>query len=166
MIKIDLRSRKQLQSWSCGEASLRTLFHHYGVEVSERELIDEGDITEEGTDFSTMRKLAREYGFSFFAKTNGSVEILEKYLKKKIPVLVCYQLGTPNGHNGHYSVISGIDSKYITISDPSNFVEGDGEKFTKNRKMEIDNFLKHWWETENSKVIRKWYAIVKLRRKK
>jgi len=165
MILSNVKSRPQKTDFSCGPASLRSIFYYYGVSVSEKELIDFGNIGEEGTDFATMRKLANEYGFSFWSTYKGTIEDLKRWLNKKIPVLVCYQLGNPSGHNGHYSIVYGIDNKYIWLSDPSNYYEGDGKKFTENRKMTIKKFMKHWFEYDNGIKYQKWFSIIKLKNK-
>jgi hypothetical protein len=38
----NVRARKQRTSWTCGPASLRSIFFHYGLTVSEKELVQEG----------------------------------------------------------------------------------------------------------------------------
>ncbi len=164
MILENVKSRCQHKDWSCGPASIRSLFYYYGISVSEQELIQYGEISEEGTDFATMRKLANEYGFSFWSTYMGTIEDIKKWLNKKIPVLVCYQLGNPSGFNGHYSVVFGVDDNYIWLSDPSNYDEGAGKKFTENRKMTIKKFMKHWFEYDNGIKYKKWYAIIKLKK--
>ena len=161
-----VKPRKQLTEFSCGPASLRSLFYFYGLNVSEKELVDFGEIEEDGTDIKTMRKIARAYGFTFYSKTNASLADVQKYLVKNIPVLICYQLGVPNGKNGHYSVVSGISKDFVQIADPSNFWEGDGKKFANNRKMTTDKFLKAWFDMDNGIKIRKWFAILHPRSKK
>ena len=116
-----VRPRKQRTSWTCGPASLRTIFNHYGVKVSERELVDEGSIGKDGTCIKTMRMLARRHGFTFYSKLNATTDDLKYWLLKEIPVLVCYQdWGAPNGNNGHYAVVSGISRTHVRIADPSN----------------------------------------------
>lgn len=160
---MNLKARKQKTNHTCGPAALRTIFNYYKVKVSEQELILLGDIGEEGTDFQTMRQLAHEYGFSFYAKQYGNLEDIKKFIKRGYPVLVCYQSGTNNGNNGHYSVIFDIDDSFIYLADPANYIEGDKKKFSENRKMLIDTFMEHWWE-EDDKVIKRWFAIISPRK--
>lgn len=162
---LQVRARKQRTNYTCGPASLRSIFYYYEHSVSEQELVDAGEVEEDGTDFSTMRKIAHEYGYSFFSKHHGNIDQLRKWLEKKIPVLVCYQEGEPNGKNGHYAVIHGINEHYLYIADPSNYFEGDNGKFTCPRKVTIEKFLKHWWEIDKNKKIKRWYAIVRPKQK-
>ena len=159
-----LKSRKQKTNYTCGPASLRTIFNYYGVKVSEEELILLGDIGEEGTDFQTMKYLAHEYGFSFYGRTATNIDDIKKYLNKKIPVLVCYQMGENNGNNGHYSVVYDLDDSFVYLADPANWTEGDKKKYSENRKMRIDTFIEHWWEDEGTKIVKLWLAIIKPRK--
>lgn len=162
-----VRPRKQRTSWTCGPASLRSIFYHYGYSVSEQELVIEGEIEEEGTDFKTMRKLARSHGFKFYSKENGTIDDLKKWLLKEIPILICYQdWGKPNGDNGHYAVLTGLSKTHVVISDPSNYWEGDGAKFASSKKMAIDNFLKRWFEIEDGVKVKHWFAVITPRKKK
>lgn len=165
-IELQVRARKQLKNYTCGPASLRSIFYHYGFTYSEQELVLEGEIEEDGTDFKTMRKLAHTFKFTFYSRENGSVDELKKWLAKGIPILVCYQdYGKPNGHNGHYAILTGVSPDYVVLSDPSNYWEGDGLKFASSKKMAIDNFLKRWFEVENGVKVKRWFAIVQPRRK-
>lgn len=165
MINIEVKARKQKTNYTCGPASLRTIFHFYGVNVSEQELIDDGDIGEEGTGFQTMRMLARKNKFSFYSAHKGNLESIKKWLSRNIPILVCYQEGEPNGDNGHYAVLHGIDEKFIHIADPSNYFEGDMKKFTEPRKITIEKFLNHWWELDHGTKVKRWYAIIRPKKK-
>jgi len=161
---MNLRACKQKTNYTCGPAALRTIFNYYKVKVSEQELILLGDITEEGTDFQTMRNLSHEFGFSFYSRINGNLEDIKKYLKRNIPVLVCFQSGVNNGNNGHYSVIYDIDESFVYLADPSNWIEGEKTRYSKNIKMRIDTFMEHWWEEEDVKVIKRWFAIIRPRK--
>jgi ABC-type bacteriocin/lantibiotic exporter with double-glycine peptidase domain len=167
-----VRPRKQLKMWSCGPGALRTIFYFYGVNVSEKELVDIGDIDEEGTSEHQMRKLSHEYGFSFYGRANGHLKEVSKYLERGIPILICYQdHGPANGENGHYAVLTGVDKDWVEIADPANYYVGDGQKFAASKKMKKDNFLKRWFEVEidddGTKLkVRHWFAIIRLRKKK
>lgn len=167
MTKIEgIKPRKQLKNYTCGPASLRTIFYFYGKSVSEQELVEKGEISTEGTDFLTMRRLANKYGFSFFSQENGHLKSVTKYIEKGIPVLVCYQdHGVANGKNGHYAVITGIDKDWIEIADPSNYWEGGYQKFALKKRMRKDLFLKRWFEDEYDHRFKRWFAIIKPKKK-
>lgn len=166
-VKIEgIKSQKQKTNYTCGPASLRTIFYFYGKSISERELVKVGNIGIEGTDFPTMKKLARKYGFSFYSQENGHLKLIEKYLESNIPVLVCYQdYGVANGKNGHYAVITGINKDWIEIADPSNYFEGDYQRFAEKKRMRKDIFLGRWFEDEYDYRFKRWFAIIKPTRK-
>jgi len=156
------RARKQLRNYTCGPASLRSIFYFYGVSVSEQELVEAGEIKEDGTDVPIMRYLARQYGFSFWSKDNATITEMRRWLERKIPVLILYQdWGPPNGKNGHYAVITGINKDYVEIADPSNYQYADGNKFANTKRMSREVFLRRWFEVEKGIHYRKWFAIIK-----
>ncbi len=162
----NVRPIRQRREYTCGIASLRTIFHYYGFNISEEELKRIGNITEDGTSHLQMRKLANKYNFRFYAKSYATLEDLKKWLKQDCPVIVDYQdYGTSNGKNGHYSVVYGIDDNYIMLSDPANYVEGDNKKFSNNKKMTIEKFLERWWdEDEKENEINRWFVIIRPRK--
>ena len=168
MIKIEkVKANRQLKNFTCGPASLRTVFRFYGINVAERDLIDDADIEEDGTSHDQMKLLAHKYGFTFYSKSNATIEDLKKYLFRNNPVIVDYQLGANNGDNGHYSVLYGIDDEYVYLADPSNYIEGDNKKFSSDTKIQIDKFLENWWDPDDNKnETRRWLAVLKLKKKK
>ena len=163
MIRIDkVKSLKQRTTYTCGPGTLRTILKFYGINVSEKELVVEGEIEENGTSHAQMKLLARKYNFSFYSKSNATIDNLKKYLKRKVPVIVDYQLGQNSGNNGHYSVVYGIDDEYVYLADPSNYIEGDNKKFSTNTKIQIDKFLENWWDPDdNKKETTHWLCIIK-----
>lgn len=157
-----IKARKQRLSFSCGPASLRTIFHFYGLSVSEQELIEKGQIQNDGTSHQMMSKLARMYNFKCYSKSNASVEDLEKWIKKGYPVIVNFQLGIPNGVNGHYAIIYGYDDKFFFLADPANYNEEDGKKFTENNKITRKKFIESWWDNdEKANETSKWYCLIR-----
>ena len=159
-----VKPRKQQKIYTCGPASLRTIFYFYGVRVSEQELVDMGEITEEGTDDTQLRKLAHEYGFSFFGRANGHVKEVSKWIEKGIPILICYQdHGPADGNSGHYAVLTGIDKDWVDIADPANH---NGTPYARSKRMHKENFMKRWFEDEiqddgTTQRVRHWFSIIK-----
>jgi len=161
----EIKPIRQLTSYTCGLGALRTVFHYYGFDVSEDELKKAGCIDENGTSHQQMRKLANNYNFRFYAKSNATLEDLKKWLKKDCPVIIDYQdydYGRLGYNNGHYAVAYGIDDNFVYISDPANYNENDKKRFANNKKMEIDNFLKRWYDMdENQNETRRWMVIIR-----
>jgi ABC-type bacteriocin/lantibiotic exporter with double-glycine peptidase domain len=165
MLKVEgVKPKKQQKTFTCGPASLRTIFYFYGTHVSEQELVNIADIGEEGTGEYQMRMLAREYGYSFWSRSNSHLKEVEKWIERGVPILICYQdWGKPNGENGHYAVLTGIDKDWVEIADPANH---DGTPVAHSKRMMKSNFLKRWFEVEDGETIRRWFAIVKPKKKK
>lgn len=160
----NIKARKQLLSYTCGVASLRTIFYFYKKNISEQELINKGNVKKEGLSHYQMRKLSRLYDFKCYTKSNASVKDLEYWLEQDIPVIVNYQDSESpnNGYNGHYAVLYGYDDNWFYIADPANYYEGDGKKFAANRKIERSNFISRWWDVEeNEDESRKWFMIIR-----
>jgi predicted double-glycine peptidase len=137
----------------------------YGYKVSEKELIHDGDVEEEGTSFEQIRAIAKIHNFTLRTRQHGSFNAIKKLLKKNIPVLVDYQSGSNTGQDGHYTVVVGLDLFYIWLADSSNYVEGDlKSKFVPINRMRKTTFLEHWWDTDadlpTGKVIG-WYGVLK-----
>jgi ABC-type bacteriocin/lantibiotic exporter with double-glycine peptidase domain len=171
MPKIEgVKPKKQQTRYTCGPASLRTIFYYYGIRVSEQELVDTADVTEEGTSEYQMRQLAHEYGFSFYGRANGHLKDVAKFIEKGIPILICYQdWGKPTGNNGHYAVLTGIDKDWVEIADPANH---NGTPIAHSKRMQKDNFMRRWFEDEiddstgEKQRVRRWFAIIRPKKKK
>jgi ABC-type bacteriocin/lantibiotic exporter with double-glycine peptidase domain len=119
----------------CGPASLKVVMDYYGVFVSEKEIAEAAGATKEkGVSLPGLIKAAKHFNFKTFSKKNGSLQDLEKFLSKKIPVIVDWFLED----DGHYSVVVDIGRKNILLSDPSL----DGGK----RKILRETFLKLWFD--------------------
>ena len=164
-----VKTRKQRTIYTCGPASLRTIFYFYGIRVSEQELVNMADIGEEGTSEYQMRKLSHEYGFTFFGRANGRLKEVAKFIERGIPILICYQdHGAANGENGHYAVLTGVDKDWVEIADPANH---QGTPVAHSKRMSKDNFLKRWFEDEVSGDgttlrVRHWFCIIKPKKKR
>ena len=161
----NVKPRKQNTNYTCGPGSLRTIFHFYGYDIPEKDLIFTGEIEEDGTSHQQMRKIARTYKFKFYSKSDATLDDLKFWLKRDCPVIVDYQdydYGKLDGHSGHYAVVYGIDDHFVYISDPANYEDGDGKKFANNKKMEIENFMKRWFDLdEKQHNIKRWFAVVR-----
>lgn len=150
----------QRTSYTCGPAALRTIFAHYGVKVSERELVEEAEITEDGTGFTQMKQLARSHGFTFREYRNGTINDLRRWLLKDSPVLTSIQdYGAPNGNNGHYVVVVGMSKRYVHLADPANYYEATRPRFAKQKRMSVENFTRRWFDVDDN-VVKGWYAIL------
>ncbi len=128
----------------CGPASLKMVFDYYGIEKSEEEIAKSAGTTENlGTNEEGIRKAAESLGFKVEIKNESSFEEIQDYLSKKIPVIVNWftrgrvDYGDSQVPDGHYSVVVGLDDKFIYLQDP---------EIGKLRKIERNDFIKVWFD--------------------
>lgn len=124
----------------CGPASLKIVLDYYKMEKSEDELAKLCKTSNNlGTTPENIKKVAEKFGFKVQIKENTTFRDLEKWLDKKVPVIVNWFTRGRNDYtesdiaDGHYSVVAGLDEKYIYLEDP---------ELGKVRKMAKDDFLR------------------------
>ena len=156
-----VRVRKQLTKWTCGPASIRIIFGYYGVPVAEQELVERAGIRNDGTSNWQISYMANRYGFKYWGRYGGTIRQLEHFLKQGIPILICYQdYGRANGLNGHFAVLTGIDSRWVEIADPANH---NGTPVARAKRMHRVVFLKRWFEMEDGIKTYRWFGIIRPR---
>ena len=107
---------------------------YFGVKKSQKEWGKEcGTTRKDGTSAKRMVAAAREAGFSAMVKDNASFSDIQKWLRKKIPVIVDWF----SVDEGHYSVAVKLDRKYIWLADPET---------AKIRKMDRKIFFRVWFD--------------------
>lgn len=113
---LEMTAYRQSAPGFCGAAALRILLSYFGIKKSEEEIAALCKTTEEhGTHPSDLKKAVRKLGFSVIARQYGYYKILDGYInKRKIPVLVDWW----KVDDGHYSVICGLNRKFVWIIDP------------------------------------------------
>ena len=128
----------------CGPASLKIVLDYYGVSKSEKELARLVGTTQRlGTDEKGLVRAAKRLGFKVIAKNNSSFDDIEKWLGRGVPPIVDWFTRGRSDYSdsevadGHYSVVFGIDSKYIYLQDPE--IGGI-------RKIERDDFKRVWFD--------------------
>ena len=149
----------------CGPASLKILLNYYGVEKTEKELAVLCKTTINlGTNDKGIKSAAEKLGFKVKIKDNSNFKDIERWLNKGVPVLVNwftrgradysdYEVST-----GHYSVVTGLDEKYIYLQDP---------EIGKIRKLKKEYFMMVWFDFKgkyikpNELIIRQIIAIYK-----
>lgn len=128
----------------CGPASLKIVLDYYGVEKSEKELAKLcGAKKDLGTDDQGIKRAAESLSFRVQIKNNSNFKDIEKWLDKKVPVIVNWftrgrqDYSESEVADGHYSVVTGLDEKYIHLQDP---------EIGKIRKIEKTDFLTVWFD--------------------
>lgn len=128
----DIRDKniiKQDLDFSCGSASIATLLNgYYNQKITEEDvlkIIDKGDFM---ASFDDMQRALNQLGF----EAKGYAVSLETLQKLKIPVIAYIK----HRKNDHFTVVSGINDRFVRISDPS----------LGQRTLSIHQF-KEMWET-------------------
>ncbi len=136
--------QETLNAGMCGPASLKILLSYYGIEKDEKELANLcGAKKDLGTDDQGIKKAAESLGFKVEIKNNSSFADIEKWLDKNVPIIVNWftrgRADYPDSEtaDGHYSVIVGLDDKFIYLQDP---------EIGKMRKIKRDDFMRVWFD--------------------
>lgn len=149
----------------CGPASLKMVLDYYGVQKSEEELAKMCKTTKElGTSNENLKEAAESLGFKVEIKDDSTFEDIHDWLNKKVPVIVDWftrgraDYDDSDISDGHYSVVVGLDDKYIYLQDP---------ELGKIRKIEKEDFMTVWFDFKgkyikpDELVIRQIIAIYK-----
>ena len=136
--------QERLHKGYCGPAVLNMTLKYYGVNKSEKELAKLAGTTEiGGTDDKTLVKVFKKFGLKSKVKNNSSFADIKKYLDKNIPVIVdWYTRGRKDYSDsvvadGHYSIVVGLDKKFIYLQDP---------EIGRMRKLTKGDFLRVWFD--------------------
>ena len=128
----------------CGPATLKILFSYYGIDKTEKELAKiSGWNKVLGIDDRGMKKVAEKLGFKVEIKNNSSYKDIQSWLEKDIPVIVNWFTRGRNDYpesetaDGHYSVVAGLDDKFIYLQDP---------EVGKMRKIKRYDFMRVWFD--------------------
>lgn len=128
----------------CGPAVLKMVLEFYGIKKSEKELAHlAGTTLEEGTNARQMQGVLRLFGLKTRIKNNSTFNDIKKYLDKDIPVIVDWFTRGRKDYpdsvvaDGHYSIVVGLDKKFIYLQDP---------EIGKLRKIKREDFLRVWFD--------------------
>lgn len=157
-MKLKVKLFEQSESM-CGPASLKILFSYFGRNYTEKKLACFCSSTKkDGTDYKGMIKGAKKVSGFIFVKKNGTINELEYFIKKeKLPVIINWF----DADDGHYSVVIGMNKKYIITADPIN-----GKK---ERWLSRKTFPNIWFDftgKDFKKVSWSWYMVVTPEKKK
>ena len=157
--------QETLNKGMCGPASLKIVLDYYGVYKTEKELAEMTGWNEGvGIDDKGIIFAMKSLGFKIKIKENSSFQDIGKWLDEKVPVIVDWFSRGRSDYSdsavadGHYSVVEGLDDKFIYLQDP---------EIGKIRKLKKDDFFSVWFDFSgkyiNSKelIIRQIIAIYK-----
>lgn len=150
----------------CGPAVLKMVLRYYGIEKSEKELAKLVGATKGGgTDDKAITRVLKKFGLTPKIKNNAHFSDIKKCLDKGIPVIVDWftrgRKDYPDSAiaDGHYSIVVGLDVKFIYLQDP---------EIGKIRKLARDDFLRVWFDyrgeflrSPKQMIIRQYIAVYK-----
>lgn len=155
--------QETLNAAMCGPASLKIVLAYYGVEKSEKALAKLCRHSKDlGVDDKKIKQAAEALGFKVKIKNNSNFRDIEKWLNKKVPVIVDWLTKDRRDYSesevadGHYSVVAGLDDEYIYLQDP---------EIGKMRKLKRDDFMRVWFDFQgkyikpNELIIRQIIAV-------
>jgi ABC-type bacteriocin/lantibiotic exporter with double-glycine peptidase domain len=149
-MKIELKYFPQHTEYSCGPACLKMIFHHLGLDYSEKKLIKLCHTIEKtGTSHEHLVNEVKKEGFVYLEHHKGTIKQLIAYVENGYLPLVNYI--EPISKESHYAIVCGYDAKKeeFIFADPSN-----GYDFS----LHYENFRKHWyneWHTSKG-----WFLII------
>jgi ABC-type bacteriocin/lantibiotic exporter with double-glycine peptidase domain len=139
-----------LNASMCGPASLKIVLDYYGLKKSEKGLAKLCKVNKDlGVDDKIIKRVAEQLGFKVVVKNNSNFKDIEKWLDKKVPVIVNWftkgRLDYPESEvaDGHYSVVAGLEDKYIYLQDP---------EIGKIRKLKRDYFMRVWFDFKGNYI--------------
>ncbi len=142
--------QETLHQGMCGAASLLIVLDYYGIKKTESELAGMLGIDKRlGTDAAAIRRVAESCGLKVEIKDKSSLEEIDGYLEKRIPVIVDWFSRGRNDYDdsevadGHYSVVAGLDEEYIYLQDP---------EIGKIRKIMCKDFMRVWFDFESELI--------------
>ncbi len=118
----------------CGPASLHMVLGYFGIATTEQELAKLAkSLHRSGTSAEGLLTAAKKYGFQGKIKDKANFSDIQKWLDKKIPVIVDWF----SENDGHYSVVISLTKHYIFIQDPE--IAGI-------RKIDCETFKREWFD--------------------
>lgn len=149
----------------CGAASLLIVLDYFGIKKSEGEIAEMLRSDRNlGTDARAIKRVAGSFGLQVEIKNDSSLEDIRNYLEERMPVIVDWFSRGRGDYpesavaDGHYSVVAGLDEKYIYLQDP---------EIGKTRKIARGDFMRVWFDFESELIkpdkliIRQMIAIYK-----
>jgi len=147
----------------CGPASLESLLHYYGVNLSQKQIAKlvhakkYAGTSDFGTNHKDIIAALKKLGFSVVARDHGTWQELKKLTEKGIPVLVGWftLTGVPDDH---FSLAYKVTNQHVYLMDP---------EIAKTRKMSKEKFLGLWWDMDTPKNYRvdKWSLYIQSKKR-
>ncbi|MBI4708864.1 MAG: C39 family peptidase [Candidatus Portnoybacteria bacterium] len=156
--------QEALHKGYCGPAVLKMILGYYGIDISEKELAKlSGASKNMGIDDKAIVAVLQKSGLKAAVKNNANFSDIKGYFSKNIPVIVDWfsrgrqDYAESEVADGHYSIVAGLDEKFIFLQDP---------EIGKMRKLKREDFLRVWFDysgeypkSKNQFIIRQLIAV-------
>ena len=145
-MKLIIPLHKQEIAYTCVPACLKMVLSYSGEEYGEKFLAENCNTTTIGTSADDAVSAAEKLGFSAF-EAEGSLDILNEYLRHKVPVIVYLRtkyLSWWIDDCIHALIVTDLCRDKITLIDPS---------FGKEFECNIQTFYRSWKEIDNLCII-------------
>lgn len=125
---------RQLNDYYCGPAVVHMMLQVGGITKGQHHLSRKLKThPKSGTSPTSMMRVFREHGFRVSSRRAASLVQVKRELDKNTPVIILYI--EPSSDEGHYSIITKLDHRTVTMHDPWN-----GHNFRVTRPV----FLRRW----------------------
>jgi predicted double-glycine peptidase len=149
--------QETLHGGYCGPATLKIVLDYYDIDKTEQELSElcNRDV-DLGVGDADLKRAAESLGFKVEIKNFSSFDDIRSWLTKEVPVIVNwitrgrYDYPEDEVADGHYSVVSGLDDKFIYLQDP---------EVGRERKIDREDFLRVWFDFSTDHI-EKWEDMV------
>lgn len=159
----------QSTDYSCGPACAAIILRYYGYKGKEKQLIKKlGADPSTGVEPQTLVKFFRTKKFHIKQKHKATIKIIEQYIDKGWPIIVCYQDHSIKPSetdysisldHGHYAIINGYDEEKFWFVDPSSKKP--------NKSLSKEEFVSRWRDiTTKFKFYHKWMLAIGPKKKR
>jgi hypothetical protein len=160
----------------CGNTSLKAVLWFLGNRISARRLRDLADVTDDGVDHAPLVAAARRAGAAVFERSGGTLAELRWFLTRGLPPIIGWwsqdvgdapfderwSLAERRARDcGHYSVVSGIESRRILLMDPQWHMRGARRRVVGRRWLAIEELDRAWYDTDTPafRQVERWYMV-------
>ena len=151
-LHLETRNFRQSRAM-CGPACLRIVFSYFGRSVSERAIAEacrSSSMT--GTTGSNLARGAARFGFTAHVVDGSTFRHIALWLGRRVPTIVDWMSAIASHPSrsampcGHYSVVCGLDRKYLYLQDPA---------IGRRRRVLRRDFLNLWFDFTRVRPSRK-----------
>ena len=133
---LPVRIKKQINSFSCGAASMATVFAYWGIKMSVRSMSQYCETSSDiGTRFFNMVQVGKNAGFRVDVLQGMKSRDVKYYILSGIPLIPCWQFSPILGET-HYNVLIGFDTDHFIFAETARW-DAWYTKVTKQRFMKI-----------------------------